>query len=696
LNKLLSLILLTTTALLAFDTRSHVWIAQEVINDLEDGKVTIAPYGSFDVDESIVSAILENKSVYRMGNIGPDGFPDVVGGQVTVHPGLEDGDIGDDESIFVTGWKSDTWFKWVLSKAQTPQDKAFAYGFLGHGASDTFAHTYVNMYSGDIFDMNDGETDVEKRHIFLEKFISDRLPAFKDVQGNALGEAHQLVAVDDALPIAFIKETLLMNEEVAQQYALSSTASYLSMMYDFREKIAALDDEDTEITVDDDLALATVECDDSWYIGKYLLSIFNSQDEACEEKNFLDQKLSTLKTLKSDYALTNYSFKKAWLEQIDHAIDEYIKTSSRMSQGFMDVNGDTYSQLTDWIECYGSSFTDPTTLGSKTVEGSCDISNKIKDELSFLDDVKDQVDFTLLSGLKSEVNGLSSSLGNEIISLIGVAALEIITVREQAVSEASLDEQFGMDESQKHLLLIDDISTRVKLEMGLNVNGELNPEMYHVLYNAVVLSKLSLLSDVELNRLITTADANITYSANAGEPFNVLFNAIKTIDGNHQWMHQAPPYPRLSGFDDTTPHFYGYNHNENSALGLKLFENEDVRSKLFTKIFKGPLSLGLETPEIIHQSTILSADYPYVSCIENPFPYGVDDRRCEEVIPPEDINTTTPNEEKSWWDLLIDSLVDAIMSYFNELLGSDNIISTTQTDGNIEIITTVPDDGITF
>lgn len=249
-KQLLFSILLLSTSLLAFDTRSHVWIAQEVINDLEDGKVTIEPYGEFEVEDEIVSAILENKKVYRMGNIGPDGFPDVVGGQVTVHPGLKDGDIGDDEPHLINGWKSDTWFKWVLDKAQTPQEKAFAYGYLGHGAADTFAHTYVNMYSGDIFDMNDGETDVEKRHIFLEKFISDRLPKFKDVSGVYLGEAHELVAVDDELPISFIKETLLMNAEVADQYRLSSTASYLAMMYDFRQKIAALDDDNTQTTID--------------------------------------------------------------------------------------------------------------------------------------------------------------------------------------------------------------------------------------------------------------------------------------------------------------------------------------------------------------------------------------------------------------------------------------------------------------
>ena len=697
-KKLLLPILFTGASLLAFDTRTHVWIAQEVINDLDDGKVTIAPYGDFDVDPAVVTAILENRRTYRMGNIGPDGFPDVIGGQVTVHPGLEDGYIDDQTEVITHGWKSDDWFKWVLKKAQTPQEKAFAYGFLAHGASDTFAHTYVNMYTGDIFDMNDGETDVEKRHIFLEKFISDRLTDLADLDGNYLGEASEVVAIDDELPITYIKNTLLMNSDVAQQYALSSTAGYLAKMYEFRQKIAALDDDDTQKSIDNDLALTTEECDSSWYPGKYLLSIFSDKDEACEEKSFLDSKLDRLAQIKADYGITTYSFKKAWLAQIDHAIDEYIKASSRMNQGFMEVNSETYSQLTDWVSCYGASFTDPTTLSAQAVEGSCDISNKVKDELSFLDDVKEKADFTIISGLKSRVNGLSDSLGNEIIDLIGVAALEVITVKDQEVSHDSLNVQFGIDESEKHLLLISDMAERVEAEMALE-NGHLNPDTFHVLYNAVVLSKLSLLSQTQINQLINRAGvANVyQYPQATDSSFNILFNSIKTIDGNHQWMHQAPPYPRENSFVDTTDHFYGYAND--ATHGVKLFETSQLRFQVFDKIFKGPLSLGLETPEIINMSSILSSDYPFVSCAQNPFPNGVDDQFCSTTtLPDNDPDATTPpsDEELSYWDRFINYLKSLVMEYYYKIIGKENIISTTENNDSIEIITTVPVDGITF
>lgn len=683
---LLSSLLLVNTSF-AFDTRTHVWIAQEIINDLQDSQVTIEPFGTFDVDPSIVEAITNNQRVFRMGNIGPDGFPDIIAGQVTLHPGLEDGTIDDGDEVF-HGWKSDEWFEWVINKAQTPQEKAFAYGFLLHGAADTFAHTYVNMYSGDIFDMNDGETDVEKRHIFLEKFISDRLPPMKDAEGISIGDFWESVGVDEELPVSFIKSTLLMNEEVAIQYALSGTASYLTKMYEFRQKVAALGDNNTEATVEADLVEANNECDTSWYPGKYLSSIFASQDEACSTKEYLNAKLTKIKT----FNLPTYSFKEAWLEKIDGAIDAYIMTSSRMSQEFMKVNGDSYGELKEWMVCYSSAFTNPTTLLSSTIQKTCKLSSKLEEKLSFLDDVKAKSDFTALSSFKLQVDELSGAAGNEIISLIGVAALEIITVKEKPVSEADLNEQFGIDASEKHLLLINDIAQRVKLEMAVDMNGELNPQRFYVLYNAVVLAKLALLSPAQLNELISRANGIGEYAYRDEQNYSLLFHSIKTIDGNHQWMHQAPPYPRTEGNDDDVAHFYGY---ENDAVnGFHLFETQKLRKNLFSKIFKGPLALGLETPEVLNFSKLLASNYPYITCEKNPFPSGVDDKECliadEDPVPPVD------DEEKSWFDDLISYLKEAVYSYFNSIVPVKYALSITETEDSVTLKTQVPDSGIEF
>ncbi len=685
--------LLFATTVFAFDTRTHVWIAQEVINDLKDSKVTIEPFGDFDVDSAIVDSIVNNQRVFRMGNIGPDGFPDVVGGQVTVHPGLEDGTIDDGSEVF-HGWKSDEWFEWVINKAQTPKEKAFAYGFLLHGAADTFAHSYVNMYTGDIFDMNDGETDVEKRHIFLEKFISDRLPPMKDANGVSVGNFWESVAIDKELPINFIKSTLLMNREVATQYALSSTASYLTKIYEFREKVAALRDENTRATLEADLVKANKECDTSWYPGKYLFSIFASKDEACSTKDYLQVKLDKLKS----FNLVTYSFKQAWLDKIDAAIDAYIMTSSRMSQEFMKINGDSYGELKKWIACYSSAFTDPTTALSTATQETCKLSSKLEEQLSFLGDVKAKTNFTVLSGLKSKVNELSSTTGNEIASLIGVAALEVILVKEKSVSEADLNKQFGEDKSEKHLLLINDIAQRVKMEMAVDMNGELNSERFYPLYNAVTLAKLALLSPKQLNELISRANAAGEYTYSDEKNYSLLFHSIKTIDGNQQWLHQAPPYPRIKGYDDNVIHFYGY--ETDTLNGFHIFETQKLRKGLFSKIFKGPLALGLETPEVMGFEKVLASSYPYVTCEKNPFPNGVDDKECfttkDENMTVTDSGTSEQKTKTTWYDDLVVYLKKPVNSYFNSLVPAKYMLHTTETKTSVTLETKVPNNGIQF
>ena len=144
----------------AFKTATHVWVGQQVLEDVvPDGRVTIPPFGEFAVRPDIVAALRSYPNEFRMGNVGPDGFPDIVTGQITVHPGVPN------------HWQADDWLKWITQPGMRPQDLAFAYGYLGHAAADVFAHTYINSYSGDIFNLKDGEDFVEKRHIGLESFI---------------------------------------------------------------------------------------------------------------------------------------------------------------------------------------------------------------------------------------------------------------------------------------------------------------------------------------------------------------------------------------------------------------------------------------------------------------------------------------------------------------------------------------------
>ncbi|WP_018275402.1 hypothetical protein WKI13_04680 [Teredinibacter turnerae] len=270
---------------MAFKYNTHVWISQQVIDDLaSDGAITIDINGinyHFPVEAQIRDAILENQSIYRMGNIGPDVAPDVAVGQFLIHPGtdsygtdtwamnLEDyilkienrvsdedwyayqenlcaqreygldemwgyiQNLSDDDSSSEnegeqsTGEATGSYLSFANELGlldtlageirQGPIDGpthqgqinaaelAYHRGFLGHIAGDTFAHSYVNHYSGDVYWLTDGELDVEKRHVAIESYIDKHLPPLPQGRGYNLIES----------PSEFLANAFIFNRQTA-------------------------------------------------------------------------------------------------------------------------------------------------------------------------------------------------------------------------------------------------------------------------------------------------------------------------------------------------------------------------------------------------------------------------------------------------------------------------------------------------
>lgn len=302
----------------AFKLNTHVWIAQQVIDDLTndpDGMLEIPLNGTvqkFKVDPAIRSAILANPKIYRLGNIGPDASPDVIIGQFSIHPGPTAKDnpmgMGTDEwamalEDYITDiknrssmddiykykrnaceqknynldnvWKaidsvsgnsnssSDTnnnpWLKQEnynslldsladsvvedplpqisTQSAVNPLELAYQKGFLGHMAADTFAHSYVNHYAGDIYwitDTNDNgtyEMEVEKRHAAIESFVDQRLPPL------AQGKPYSLVPSNSEIPAEFLAEAFIFNDKVKNQYKNYSLTSYAYVLNRYRAAI---------------------------------------------------------------------------------------------------------------------------------------------------------------------------------------------------------------------------------------------------------------------------------------------------------------------------------------------------------------------------------------------------------------------------------------------------------------------------
>lgn len=680
----------------AFKPITHVWVGQQVLDDVTfDGKVTIAPFGEFTVEPEIVDALRNYPYEYRMGNIGPDGFPDVISGQVTVHPGVKN------------RWQADDWLKWMLQKERSPsslfqQDIAFAYGYVSHAAADIFSHSYVNSYTGDIFDLSDGEADVELRHVALESYIERRTPPL------SAGNPWDAVSVDRTA--GFIRDRLIVNPTVIEQYRAVGPTQHLAAMYQIREnlndlistidsaspidgmnvqarlsklalaKIPAVTSEIDRLASQLKEACSTI-CSYSCLLYGLPKCTVKGFSITCERPCLIENPIcnpvcdasieaankiiqTQLDVLKTSLEILNQlnsissinplkMYLVNWRDSVDDAILEYVKTSGRVSQELMKPGGDPFREVRNWADCWLPVFTGTPSQVSVPVCGLkhniAEVKQNIDRELKKISDQLGDALWIIAPGyamqqyVMQKINENITTLSVQVVIAVdgrNGTLHNLIQVIQTGSAPETLVNIFSVDNSNKGLLLIPDIVNRVNAEMNLTSDGYFNPEKYNVAYNAVVLSKLALLNANELNRLVKVAGINngTMYGAQlyntSQAPFNILFDAVRSIDGNHQWQQFAPPYPRRAGFTDTgwkSLREYGYPFQAYAGgplKGFRLWQDNQARRSIFKSVFRGPLTPGVETPSLLRLSNILPTNYPYRVCLSNAFPMSEGDNIC--------------------------------------------------------------------
>lgn len=204
---------------------THTWIAERIIEDLStDCKLVIGPTKQ-ELPRDVCLSIRNNPNAFRAGMLGPDVYPDLITGQVTTHPGIK----GD--------WQTSDWLRSLYGNAREGPELAFAAGYATHAAVDSFAHSYVNNYSGDIFELKD-ERRVELRHFSLEKYVDYRLPSTVNIE-----------SVDP--PVDFVVERLLYNDDVSRLARKSGAAPHMVAMNGVR---VAVDEADRGLAKLDEVA----------------------------------------------------------------------------------------------------------------------------------------------------------------------------------------------------------------------------------------------------------------------------------------------------------------------------------------------------------------------------------------------------------------------------------------------------------
>jgi hypothetical protein len=132
------------------------------------------------VDPVLADALGRFRAQYLAGVIGPDAYPDLATGQISIHPHVSDARGGSESG-------TDAFLQHVWDSAERAcfcyrrKARVFTRGYLTHAAGDMFAHTFVNHYSGGEFailpDPEQPDAPNAVRHLVLEGYVGRRTPA---------------------------------------------------------------------------------------------------------------------------------------------------------------------------------------------------------------------------------------------------------------------------------------------------------------------------------------------------------------------------------------------------------------------------------------------------------------------------------------------------------------------------------------
>ncbi|HEY6001043.1 MAG TPA: Ig-like domain-containing protein [bacterium] len=634
----------------AFKLDTHVWVAQQVIDDLAaDGMVTIEPFGTFPVNPELRDAILANRAAYRMGSVGPDGYPDMIASQLTVHPGVINANGSASHSAHqlpptdhgpVAGaWRTDEWLAHLLRKAQTPQEKAFVYGFFSHAAADVFSHTYVNLYTGDYFDYTDGEVQNELRHMAVEGYIKNHTPPVVTSPADA------------AAPLPFVRDALIFDPDAAAQYA---KIPFLVHLVGMRGLVGDVDQAQAYLQgVEDDLAANTaavqehIDALDAWVNG-LRIDVFGTSIPLYPGYCFVDPGTcltyeTTRYTLEATLAANRLAIESiiapnkavlwAYRRNVMDAIDDYVAMSQEMSLDLLlgDPNRPSpLSRLGTWtctaiqqfaavpqvVSDMGCVATSPTATLTDLLGATESAHSQLLDDVTAIVSnlewlVNPMVAFNAFQGYLSDaVSTKANELANQLASEAGPESLlyKMVDARTRTYTPALLNEVYATDAvyfdgTPKDLLIFNPasnpIAPKIDVDMGLAApdTGYFNPVTFAPAYDSVVFSKLALLDASALNTLARRAGvADTIYGKNLYNPQtfqNVLIGAVPSIDGDHQWEEVAPRRPRRTGADTTSDLDRTFGYKYDTANGLRFWQDCQARELVFKRIFRGPLAPGI-------------------------------------------------------------------------------------------------------
>lgn len=318
---------------------------------------------------------------------------------------------------------------------------------------------------------------------------------------------------------------------------------------------------------------------------------------------------------------------KNWRHGTEIAGTEFIRASDRISKGMLESNLNFASTYLDWWKCAGQAYVAiPVQYG----QAVCTIENfmqKLEEEASKIVDRILPPPFNKVYAeylnIRSMINQVLKNKVNDAgIYLAKLVSPDPTTVqfiellaRPGNASQDMMNDAFATaaDSSKPHLVF-NRVSDLIDNDLGLR-NDKLDPDKFSALKNALALSKLSLMDmrGVKALAWVLGVDPDVIKTPVAPGRTSLLFDIVRSIDGNHQWQPFGLPYPSAIGSEPRTKNAlernYGYGPNQERP-GFQLFVDDQLRQSMFLRIFQGPISASLATH---------LAGYPFPECMRHPF-----------------------------------------------------------------------------
>ena len=174
----------------AWGKMTHVYTANVIdgacIDTEEDTVPLNYPYDAeeedafnFTIPDEFIQAIAEYPEAFRAGSLGPDMYPDIVTGQMYIHPEDENIDSGEWVTLLCNAVNK-------MGRDTEGRKKALAFtlGCMLHYCGDLFGHDFVNTFSGGTFpsvastemmDLKSERLNNVLSHLSVEKYMDSLL-----------------------------------------------------------------------------------------------------------------------------------------------------------------------------------------------------------------------------------------------------------------------------------------------------------------------------------------------------------------------------------------------------------------------------------------------------------------------------------------------------------------------------------------